>query len=84
MSREIGGRVVRDAGQPRVVIEVRNGMVFAYQDGEVEVVIIDYDSDGVRMDDTKVDANGDRCVVRFDGKRNPQLVREAFGRFASP
>ncbi len=71
------------ATKPRVVVEVRGGMTYMYADGDVEAITLDYDTDGVDLEQTDVDAEGDRCVVSFGGAQNPRLVQKAFKRFGS-
>lgn len=63
---------------PRVVVELRDGMTYVYIDSEVSVVTLDYDVDGVDEEEITLDSEGERCVVRRETERSPELVDHAF------
>lgn len=69
------------AAIPRVVIEVRHGFTYVYTDGDVSLLTLDYDVDGVDDNETGVDAAAERCFVHREAIRDRRLVERTFRHF---
>jgi hypothetical protein len=65
----------------RVLVTVEGGMTRVGASGDVEVLTIDYDIEGVDEAQLAVDARGEQCIVRRQVITNPGLVSRTFGHF---
>jgi hypothetical protein len=70
-----------NGSRPQVVITLENGLITAVTDGDVGVLILDYDVDGVGDDETRPDEDGTRCVVKSDTTADPASVERIFSHF---
>lgn len=66
----------------RVLVTVTDGMTEIYVNGEdVHVLTLDYDVDGLAIEDFLYDADGKPCVIRREMYHDPSLVETTFDHF---
>ena len=66
----------------RVVVTVTDGMTEIYVDGDdIDVLTLDYDVDGLAVEDFLYDADGKPCVIRHEMAHDPSLVETTFEHF---
>ena len=65
----------------RVLVTVADGMTEIYIDGDVEVLTVDYDIDGLTNEEVIHDFDGEKCVIRWEVTVDPALVKQAFDHF---
>jgi hypothetical protein len=56
-------------------------MTFVFSEGNIDILTLDYDIDGIANDETALDIEGERCVPRREVVVDRHLVSQAFGHF---
>ena len=66
----------------RILVKVEGGVPYVYLEEDAELLIIDYDTDGVDEDEIVDDLDGERCFIRRDASFRPRLISRTFQFFA--
>jgi hypothetical protein len=65
----------------RVLVLVEDGVASVFSDGDVEVLLVDYDVDDIETLDAPHDVEGRDCAVSVGTQLDAVLVDEMFGHF---
>jgi len=65
----------------RVLVRVSDGMTEVYIAGDVEVLTVDYDIDGLTEGDLVYDLHGEPCAISWGVTPHATLVEDTFEHF---